>query len=129
MADFHLIRDNMPVMSSDGQLVGHVSAAHEGRFAITPADGSSTGHVPHDWVSRIDDHVHLSHSAAVVRGRLAGMTEPRPMPAQERARVPWIIGAVFVIVALFLLVWGCVYRADGGDTRQPLPSTGQEGAR
>ena len=122
MAD---IRQGMDVISSDVQLIGRTGAYDGGPIPLTLADGGATRHVPLDYVTRVDEHVHLRHSADAIRGEWRG-SAAHPHPTEGRARVPWLIGIVLLLIAVFLLIWGFVYAADDStDTRQALPSTGQ----
>ncbi len=56
------------------------------------------------------------------------MADPDARPKQQmgKARLPWLIGLVFLAILVLLLIWGLVYAADDGTTKEPLPSTGQE---
>ena len=129
MADLTAIRPGMQVISSDGEVVGHVRTSENGRLTVSPLGGAGAGGHPvdEDWVARVDDHVHLRHSAGVVRGRWSGNAEARPNQQMGKARLPWLIGLVLLAIAVLLLIWAFVYAADGGsDTAQPLPSTGQQ---
>lgn len=126
MADLTQIRRDMQVVSSDGEVVGHVSSL-EGGVSVSPVGaGGRGGHpVPADWIARVDEHVHLRHSAGVIRGRWSGNAEPRPHRTESGAKLPWLIGLVLLAIAVLLLIWGFVYSADDSrDTTEPLPSTG-----
>jgi hypothetical protein len=89
--------------------------------------GVGAGHsLPSDWVSRVDEHVHLGHGAAVVRGRWSG-ADARPSGQIGKSRLPWIAGLVLLAIAFLLLIWGVFYAgSSGGDTTRPIPATGQE---
>ena len=119
------IRQGMDVVSSDGKVLGRTEAHEGGPIALTLAEGGGMRHVPADYVTRVDEHVHLRHSAAALRAEWRG-SDARPEPSEGRARLPWAIGIVLLLIALFLLLWGFVYNVDGDrDPRQPMPSTGQ----
>ncbi|MDP8995067.1 MAG: DUF2171 domain-containing protein [Pseudomonadota bacterium] len=127
MADVHLIRQGMEVLSADGELVGRVVGTADG-ITVHPTGTAAPGAhpLPDHWVVRVDEHVHLRHSAAVVRGEWSGYAAPEPHPTEGGARLPWIIGLVLLAIAVLLLVWGFVYAADSRtDPGEPLPSTGQ----
>ncbi|HEX9931381.1 MAG TPA: DUF2171 domain-containing protein [Allosphingosinicella sp.] len=128
MADLTLIRERMEVMSSDGELVGHVHGVSETGFTVSPLGGAGAGGHPidPDWVSRVDEHVHLRHNAAVVRGGWSGNGDVRPNQQMGKARLPWLIGLVLLAIAVMLLIWSFLYAADDGPTTEPLPSTGQQ---
>lgn len=129
MADLTAIRPRMEVMSSDGELVGHVHSSDQGRLLVSPLrapPGAAGRDVDTDWVSRVDEHVHLRHGAAVIRGRWSGSAESRPRRTEGGAKIPWLIGLVLLAIAVLLLIWGFVYAADDGTTAEPLPSTGEE---
>lgn len=105
MVDTSLIRENMEVYSSDGEMVGHVSATGPGGLSVRGSGASGPGRdVPLDWISRVDDHVHLHHSAPVVRARLSGIPEPPPHRTEGSLTGPWIIGGILLLIALVLLV-------------------------
>lgn len=128
MADLARIRRDMEVISSDGETVGRVASTEDG-LAVAPSAGGASGPhpIPHEWVARVDDHVHLRHSAAVVRGRWSGNAEPRPQQSMGKAKAPWLIGLVLLAIAVLLLIWALAYSADDSrDSSEPLPSTGQE---
>jgi hypothetical protein len=121
------IRQGMDVLSSDGEIVGRTGLSDAGRIAVVPGGGGGGGtrDVPPDWITRVDEHVHLRHSAAMLRAEWRGDV-PRPAPSEGRARLPWLIGIVLLLIAVFLLFWGLVYNADGDrNPEQPMPSTGQ----
>jgi len=133
MAELSAIRPRMEVKSSDGEIVGHVHSTDQGRLMVSPVDGVGVGAghpVSDDWIARVDEHVHLRHSAAVVRGRWSGsdaLPDARPNQEMGKARLPWIIGLVLLAIAVLLLIWAFVYGASsGGDTTRPIPATGQE---
>lgn len=129
MADLSLIRPQMQVLGSDGELVGHVHSADGDRLMVSPVGGvgAGSGHqLQADWIARVDEHVHLRHGAAVVRGRWSG-ADARPNQQMGKARLPWLIGLVFLAIAIVLLFWGFFYAGSaGGDTTRPIPATGQE---
>jgi hypothetical protein len=125
MVDLSAIRDGMEVISSDGELVGAATGVEGGRIGVRTADGLR--HVDADRVSRVDDHVHLRDSAAVVRGDWSGAPIPREDPTAGRAKGPWIVGLVFLVILVLLLIWGLLYMfgGAGNDRTEPLPITGQ----
>jgi hypothetical protein len=119
------IRQGMDVVSSDGEVVGRTGVSDAGRIAVTPAGGDASRDIPPDWISRVDEQVHLRRSAGAVHAEWRGDV-PKPPPTEGRARLPWAIGIVLLLIALFLLLWGFVYNADGDrNPEQPMPSTGQ----
>ena len=129
MADFGAIRPRMEVKSSDGEVVGHVHSAEGGRLSVSPVGGVGAGSgfpVDADWITRVDEHVHLRHSAADLRGRWHGV-DAQPNQQMGKARIPWLIGLVLLAIAVLLLIWALVYAgSDGSDTTRPIPATGQE---
>jgi hypothetical protein len=129
MADFGAIRPQMQVKSSDGEVVGHVHSSEGGRLMVSPVDGVGAGSgfpVDPDWVTRVNEHVHLRHSAPDIRGRWHGV-DARPNQQMGKARLPWLIGAVLLAIAVLLLIWALVYAASPeGDTTRPIPATGEE---
>lgn len=123
MVDAKAIRAHMPVTGSDGEHVGTVDAVEGDRIKLT-RNGSSDGqhhYVPFAQVARMDDQVHLSVPAATAlagdaAAGEASATNPLP-PIKNRSvagamprknfYLPWIVGAVGVIL-LLLLFKGCV---------------------
>ncbi len=119
------IRQGMNVVSSDGEIVGRTGVSDAGRISVTPLEGEGSRDIPGDWITRVDEHVHLRHSSGAIRSEWRG-DMARPDPTEGRARIPWAIGLVLLLIALFLLLWGFVYNADGDrNPEQPAPSTGQ----
>lgn len=107
--DTSLIRENMDVIASDGERVGTVAALKGERVAVRPLTGGATGYVPLDWVSRIDEHVHLRHTSAVALGQIEGIPEPAPEPTEGRLKGPAVIGCIFLVIAVALLIWALFY--------------------
>lgn len=129
MVDLGAIRPRMEVKSSDGEVIGHVHSSEAGRLMVSPLGGVGAGSgfpVAGDWVTRVDEHVHLRHSAADIRGRWSGV-DARPNQQMGKARIPWLIGLVLLAIAVLLLIWALVYAGSpGGDTTRPIPATGEE---
>jgi hypothetical protein len=125
MVDLSAIRDGMEVISSDGERLGTATGVENGRLGIRAEGG--TRNVSTDRISRVDDHVHLLDSGAVVRGDWSGRAAPKPHPTEGRARGPWIVGVVFIVILVLLLIWGLLYMfgGAGNDRTEPLPITGQ----
>lgn len=107
--DTSLIRENMDVIASDGERVGTVAALEGERLSVRPVSGGAAGYVPLDWISRIDEHVHLRHTGAVARGEIEGIPEPAPEPTEGRLKGPAVIGGIFLAIAVALLVWALFY--------------------
>lgn len=60
------IREHMEVLSSDGQHIGMVDTVDGNRIKLTRQDPQSGGqhhYIPFDWVSNVDQHVHLTKNA------------------------------------------------------------------
>ena len=111
MAELSHIRQGMQVKSSDGEVVGHVAPG--GGLSVTPIGGGAAHSVSEEWVSRVDEHVHLRHSAAVLRGRWSGNAIPaEAVPTQKGAKVPIILGLIVIAIALVLLFWGFFYSSN-----------------
>ena len=68
MIDRHLLREQMDVLSSDGALVGRVDKIEGDRLKLERSDSPDHQHyhVPINWVSRVDDKVHLTRDRAAV---------------------------------------------------------------
>lgn len=108
--DMSQIRENMGVVASDGRRVGQVTALETDRLGVRPLGGTGApGYVPLDWISRIDEHVHLRHDAAVVAGAIGGIPEPAPRPTEGRLTGPMVIGAIFLVIAIGLLIWALFF--------------------
>lgn len=109
--DTSLIRENMDVISSDGQRVGQVARLEPDRLAVrAPGRSGEPGFVPLDWISRIDEHVHVRHTAAVVLGEIGGAPEPLPHRTEGRLTGPWVIGGIFLLIAIGLLIWAFFWK-------------------
>jgi hypothetical protein len=104
MVDTSRIRDDMEVISADGESVGRATGIGADGLGVRSAAGEAW--LPLDWIGRIDDHVHLLHGAAVVRGRLGGAPPVRPNPTQGRLKGPFVIGALLLLIAIVLLFVG-----------------------
>ena len=107
--DLNAIRQGMQVIGSDGQVVGHVAPG--GGLSVTPVGGAGASHViDPDWVTRIDEHVHLRHSAADLRGRWgAGPAGAAPNPEPGKSKVPMIAIAAVILIGLVLLIMGFAF--------------------
>ena len=70
MFDSTQIREHMEVLGSDGTHVGTVDHVEGGnKIKLTKSDPAAKGqhhYIPGDWVSRVDEHVHLSKKSADV---------------------------------------------------------------
>lgn len=128
MAQASDIREHMEVRDAAGVPIGTVDGVEGDRIKLTRS-GSTDGqhhHVPLSAVSRVDEHVHLSQSAAALglgaagaAGAAAGAraSGEHPLPpvlnravdgAKPRGNfyLPWIVGAVGLLL-LLLLFKGC----------------------
>lgn len=68
MIDRNLIREHMDVVASDGAHVGRVDKIEGERLKLERGDSADHQHhhVPMEWVSRVDDKVHLTRDHAAV---------------------------------------------------------------
>ena len=69
MAATDSIREHMPVVGSCGNNLGTVDKVEGNSIKLTK-QGSSDGqhhYIPTSWVSRVDDHVHLTKDCAAAR--------------------------------------------------------------
>lgn len=144
------IRTDMQVIGTDGGVVGEVDNVHGERIKLKRGPGTGSGGVHHfipaSWVVRVDDHVHIDRDAATARDEwtaeeaseaaaagYAGAggaaayagTTAQPHAAQEKSKLPWIIGAILVLLVLFLLFRGCTYadQAREGPVTDNAPIT------
>ena len=118
MAQAHEIREGMQVLGSDGGMVGTVDGVEGDRIKLT-RDAAGTHHyVPLAWTARIDEHLHLDRSAALVRDSWTAETGPTGYGAREAAATDrpaaaskwvWVIGAILLVLILILGVRGCGY--------------------
>lgn len=121
MADRDDIRSGMQVLGSDGGMVGRVTGLHGKHIHVepdAPEPGPGFFVVPQAWVARVDDHVHLDREAALVRDTWKHETAAPPA-AQESAhdrpaggsKWVWILGAILLLLVLYLGLRGCDYAA------------------
>jgi hypothetical protein len=96
------IRAGMEVIASDGERIGQVESASADGILLRFAPPSARP-LPLDWVTRIDDAVHLQHNAPTVRGELEDAHPPRPR-AQEATAFPKVAISIVVAVALILMI-------------------------
>lgn len=100
MVDMSQIRNHMDVISADGVKVGVVDHVDGGRIKIAKS-GSRDGE--HHYVStadiaRIDQHVHLTLTAAAILGTGASAST-------SNTYLPWILGALALLALLLLLTF------------------------
>ena len=132
MADTHNIREGMQVLGSDGGMVGRVLGLHGDHIHIEPTAPVHGGDhtIPRDWVARVDEHVHLSRDASLVRERW-GSGEGHAMPAAAargstdahgdahrgvgKSWIVWLIGAILLLLIVVLGVRACGYAAEEPD--------------
>lgn len=124
------VRENMQVIGSDGGMVGVVDGIEGDRIKLKREAGQGPHHfIPGEWVTRVDDHVHLDREAALVRDTwiaedvgapaagagtagTAAATGGTPHQSEGRGLLPWIVGGIFLLAILFLLMRGCRYAAE-----------------
>ena len=112
------IAHGMQVLGSDGTLLGNVDGV-EGDAIKLQRSGSSDGNhhfVPLDQVDRVDQHVHLSTTAAAVRsgwvpaagaaGAAASTHHTADSDRKGMGWLPWVIGAL-LLLGLLLALRGC----------------------
>ena len=70
------IKEHLPVITSDGEHLGTVDHMDgTDRIKLTkndPASGGEHHFIPLAWVARVDEHIHLSKSAAEARAEWQG---------------------------------------------------------
>jgi hypothetical protein len=145
MVERSAVRADMQVLGSDGGVIGRVGgiAGDQLRIKGSPSPGEEALYeVPANWIGRTDEHVHLDREAAVVREQwkpteAASANSPAATAAHRGApetgmpkgknRLPWILIAIGIVIALFLLVRGLTYAVvPGPGTDQTHPAA--EGA-
>jgi hypothetical protein len=122
MAATHDIREGMQVLGSDGGMVGRVTGLHGDHIQVEPDPheaGTSAYVVPSGWIRRVDDHVHLDREAALVRDTwqsAAGHGSDAPAgreaahdPPARGSKWVWILGALLLLLVLYLGLRGCDY--------------------
>ncbi|HUQ13271.1 MAG TPA: DUF2171 domain-containing protein [Novosphingobium sp.] len=130
MIDHTTIRKDMDVIGSDGTTLGKVDSVERERIKLTRKDSADGEHhyVPMDWVSRVDEHVHLNRDAAAIPGLGAAGTATtahaaeRHHPAGDARKVnwlPWIIGGL-ALIALIAALSQC--DKDDADDAAVTPS-------
>jgi hypothetical protein len=123
MTDGSDIRQGMQVLGSDGGMIGRVTGLHGGHIHVEP-DAPSPGPgffvVPREWIARVDEHVHLNRDAALARDTWtteAGTAGAPPAADRRAATDPpargskwvWILGAVLLLIVLYLGLRGLDY--------------------
>lgn len=58
-ADRDRIREHMPVLCADGARIGAVDRVEGNAIELTQDDRGAHHWIPLDWVTRIDEHVHI----------------------------------------------------------------------
>jgi hypothetical protein len=121
----------MQVIGSDGGMVGRVLGLHGDHIHIEPTAPVHGGDhtVPRSWVDHVDDHVHLSREAALVRDTWgSGEGHERSGPAathgaahrgKNKSWIVWLIGAILLLIIIVLGIRGFGYAADDSDMEQP----------
>ena len=142
----------MEVLTSDGTVLGKVGSIEGDAIALTQAGSPVPAHsrIPLSLVGRVDRHVHLTATRAGLAAALAGagavplgavpaagappaepIEGPLPPvrnPAVGNARprgnyyLPWVLGALLLLVLLFVTLRGC--DTEEGKGRAPGPVTG-----
>ena len=110
----HEIRDGMQVIGSDGGMVGRVTRLHGDHIHVEPDAPEPAGGdhlVPQRWVARVDDHVHLDRTAALVRDTWQPASAEADSGKEDDApggggKWLWILGAVALAIALYLVLGG-----------------------
>ncbi len=72
MASAEQVREHMEVIAADGAHVGtvdHMDGASSIKLTRTDSEDGKHHLIPLDWVDHVDEHVHLSKSAADVRSQ------------------------------------------------------------
>lgn len=72
MIDAAKIKNGMPILASDGERVGNVDHVEGStRLKVTRQDsGAHKDHhhfIPFEWISKVDEHVHLSKAGTDVK--------------------------------------------------------------
>ena len=117
MAERDMVAHGMQVLGSDGGMVGRVTGLHGNHIHVEPdAPEPGPGYfvIPQSWIYRVDEHVHLDRAAALVRdtwtreadGAAAGSGEATPDPPARGGKWLWILGAILLLIALYLALRG-----------------------
>lgn len=116
MASAHDIREGMQVIGSDGGMVGRVTRLHGDHIHVepdAPEPGGGGRLVPHRWVVRVDDHVHLDRTAALARDTWQPASAEAGAASSAEGIEPagggkwlWIVGALVLLIALYLIIGG-----------------------
>ena len=142
MADGTDIRPHMEVIGSDGLHIGTVDGIESDRIKLTAKDSNDGRHhyVPLHDVTRVDEHVHVSTTAAALGlVAAAGVTAAvadhgeAPFPPVTNRQVPgakprgnyylpWIVGLVGLVL-LLLLFRSCVHEAGEQGTTTTTTTT------
>lgn len=144
MIDPSTITKDMPVISSDGERIGEVDGVEGGDHIKLKRNTSPDGQhhfVALTDVARIDEHVHLSRTAADLRagwvsagattttgtGATTGATATTATAAgarevhvdKDRNWLPWILGALALLALLIFGLRSC----DNSEPRSVVPVT------
>lgn len=137
MADMEHIQSGMQVLGSDGGVIGEVDAAETGRLRVRDAGGSVAHYLPREWIARVDEHVHLALAAALARERWTTAGPAIGARADESAydrpargsKWLWIVGAVLLLIVLYIGLRGFGYSAADPDYTDDAKGTLSEDQR
>jgi|GEM_PF-3037112 len=114
MIDVEAITKGTEVLDVAGTHVGHVEH-HEGtglRLSNRDAPDGHHHYIPHHWIAKVAEHVHLKRAAADVfdswpGGHPSGNAQPQPLAALDTpkpTRSKWVIAAGVAAGAIGLVL-------------------------
>lgn len=139
MVDLNAIRQHMDVIDSEGQVVGRVDSVDGARIKLTRRDSPDGQHhyVDNGDVARVDDHVHLSRSAAALglgaigAGALGAGAAAASHDHQHGTAathddrrtnwLPWVLGGA-ALLALLVGLSQCEDRDEAALGTDPAPA-------
>ena len=129
MANASDIRPHMEVYGSDGTLIGTVDHVDGDSIKLARKDQVDGQHhyVPLSAVARVDTHVHLNSTAALLTtrpgyGTTGTTTHVAAEPARSKSWLPWLLLALALLVAL-LLFRSCSHKEPTVDTTVTTATT------
>ena len=123
MTNREQVRSGQQVIGSDGGMIGRVIRVHDDHLHVeptAPAPDAPQHTIPLDWVARVDDHVHLTVTAATARDRWRDDEPPPSSPYEvsyavdledERKSnwIPWVIGLILLGVIIVVGFRSCAF--------------------
>ena len=114
--DTRRIQPGMIVVSSDGKTLGSVRRGRDGSFMLRGKKEGELAALPPEWVTRVDNQVHIRHSAAAVNADLRG-EHADPQPGQKGGPFLKIAITLLLLIIAAIIVSMIIYHPDGAPGR------------